>query len=90
MESPHKPQKPTCVCVCVCVCVFWCWNTCQLFPGEWMEYIYASVCMCGLVSTYCVCLLVPAGEESSVCVCVCVSVCVCVCVWFKKREGLTA
>ncbi len=19
MESPHKPQKPTCVCVCVCV-----------------------------------------------------------------------
>ncbi len=20
MESPHKPQKPTCVCVCVCVC----------------------------------------------------------------------
>ncbi len=22
MESPHKPQKPTCVCgVCVCVCV---------------------------------------------------------------------
>ncbi len=18
MESPHKPQKPTCVCVCVC------------------------------------------------------------------------
>ncbi len=22
MESPRKPQKPTCVCVCVCVCVF--------------------------------------------------------------------
>ncbi len=24
MESPHKPQKPTCVCVCVCVfvCVY--------------------------------------------------------------------
>ncbi len=22
MESPCKPQKPTCVCVCVCVCVF--------------------------------------------------------------------
>ncbi len=22
MESPHKPQKPTCVCVCVCVCVW--------------------------------------------------------------------
>ncbi len=21
MESPRKPQKPTCVCVCVCVCV---------------------------------------------------------------------
>ncbi len=21
MESPHKPQKPTCVCVCVCECV---------------------------------------------------------------------
>ncbi len=21
MESPHKPQKPTCVCVCVCVCL---------------------------------------------------------------------
>ncbi len=19
MESPHKPQKPTCVCVCVCI-----------------------------------------------------------------------
>ncbi len=22
MESPRKPQKPTCVCVCVCVCVW--------------------------------------------------------------------
>ncbi len=27
MESPHKPQKPTCVCVCVCVCV-WCVCVC--------------------------------------------------------------
>ncbi len=24
MESPHKPQKPTCVCVCVCMCVSVC------------------------------------------------------------------
>ncbi len=24
MESPHKPQKPTCVFVCVCVCVCVC------------------------------------------------------------------
>ncbi len=23
MESPRKPQKPTCVCVCVCVCDPW-------------------------------------------------------------------
>ncbi len=22
MESPHKPQKPTCVCVCVCVFMY--------------------------------------------------------------------
>ncbi len=40
MESPHKPQKPTCVCVCVCVC-------------EWVSvcvWVCVSVCrVCDLV-----------------------------------------
>ncbi len=36
MESPHKPQKPTCVCVCVCVCVYdSSWN-CQMFM-KWLR-----------------------------------------------------
>ncbi len=28
MESPRKPQKPTCVCVCVCVYVCVCVCVC--------------------------------------------------------------
>ncbi len=76
MESPRKPQKPTCgvVCVCVCVCerCVWCVCVCVL----------CGVCVCGCVCVWvCVCVCVWC-----VCVCVCVwecvwCVCVCVCVW---------
>ncbi len=38
MESPHKPQKPTCVCVCVCVCL--CVSVCVCVS------VCLSVCVC--------------------------------------------
>ncbi len=39
MESPHKPQKPTCVCVCVCVCECECECVCVC--------VCVWVCVCG-------------------------------------------
>ncbi len=37
MESPHKPQKPTCVCVCVCVC----WANGSV-GGVWIQCFYLA------------------------------------------------
>ncbi len=60
MESPHKPQKPTCVCVCVCVCrVCVCVCVCVCMCVSVCVWVCVSVCVC-----VCVCVNTGCDQVS--------------------------
>ncbi len=90
MESPRKPQKPTCVCVCVCVSVCVCVCVCVWVCVCVCVCVWVSECVSECVSV-CVSEWVCVWVSPCVCVCVCawacVCVCVCVCVWAKQQSS---